>query len=433
MVFGFFKKKEEVPQEEEEELDPVSFLGPVSGQEVNMKANGRLVEAGLMRSKDLVSDALARRADTIRIEPKGPQAVITILVDGMPYPGGKLAKAEGMAVTQMLKLLAGLDVKERTKPQSGGIKAEFDSKPYVLGIKSTPVPDGERLMVRVTDSKLKLDVPPDLGMSEPMRLKLRELCAQPGIIVVVGPSGSGTTTTLYALVRNVDAYMYTIFTIGDTEGRKLQQISPMEVDPKDDLATTLTRATRKEANVILCDPIRDPVAAKAIFSKHEDVMILSEVPAKDTPSAVLQLVEWVGDSKKVAAGLKGVLTQKLIRILCPDCKTAYKPKAEFLKKLGLSEDTQALYRPPQVQAQQGGMEQPCEKCGGVGYFGRTAMFELLESSDGMREVIGGKGDATAIRSQMKKDKMTTLQQDGLRLVADGITSLEELQRIFKPA
>lgn len=433
MVFGFFKKKEEVPEEEEEELDPVSFLGPVSGQEVNLKANGKLVEAGLMRAKDLVSDALARRADTIRIEPKGPQSIVTILVDGMPYPGGKLPKAEGMAITQMLKLLAGLDVKERTKPQSGGIKAEFDAKPFTLGIKSTPVPDGERLMVRVTDSKLKLEVPPDLGMSEPMRLKLRELCAQPGIIIVVGPPGSGTTTTLYALVRNVDAYMYTIFTIGDTEGRKLQQITPMEIDPKDDLATTLTRATRKEANVILCDPIKEPEAAKAIFSKHEDVMILSEFPAKDTPSAVLQLAEWVGDSKKVAAGLKGVLTQKLIRLLCSDCKTAYKPKAEFLKKLGLPEDTQALYRPPQVQVQPGGMEQPCEKCGGVGYFGRTAMFELLESSDGMREVIGGKGDAAAIRAQMKKDKMTTLQQDGLRLVADGKTSLEELQRIFKPA
>ena len=433
MVFGLFGKKKDDHEDDDDDVDiePVSFLGPVSGQEVNLKANGRLVEAGLMRAKDLVTDALSRRADTIRIEPKGPQAVVTILVDGMPFPGGKLAKAEGMAITQMLKLLGGLDVKERKKQQTGGIKAEFDSKPYTLGIKSVPVPEGERLLVRVTDSKLKLDIPPELGMGEDMRVKLRVLCASPGIIVVVGPAGSGTTTTLYAVVRNVDAYMYTIFMIGDTEGRKLQQITPLEVDPNDDLKTTLTRATRKEANVILCDPLREADSAQAMFSKHEDVLILTEMAAKDTPSAVLQLMEWVGDPQIVAAGLKGVLTQKLIRLLCPECRLAYRPKADFLKKLGLPEDIPALYRKPPDPIE-GSMEQ-CENCGAIGYFGRTGMFELLEMSDGMKQVITTKPDAASIRSQMKKDKMTTLQQDGLRLVAEGRTSLEELQRVFKPA
>jgi type II secretory ATPase GspE/PulE/Tfp pilus assembly ATPase PilB-like protein len=434
VVFGLFGKKKDNHDDEDddEEIDPVSFLGPVSGEDVNLKANGRLVEAGLMRAKDLVTDALSRRADTIRIEPKGPQSVVTILVDGIPYPGGKLAKAEGMAITQMLKLLAGLDVKQRTKQQSGGIKAEFETKPYTLGIKSIPIPEGERLLVRVTDSKLKLDIPPELGMSEEMRVKLRELCASPGIIIVVGPSGSGTTTTLYAVVRNVDAYMYTIFMIGDTEGRKLQQITPLEVDPKDDLKTTLTRATRKEANVILCDPLKEADSAKAMFSKHEDVMILTEMAAKDSPSAILQLIEWVGDPQLVGAGLKGILTQKLIRVLCPDCRMAYRPKPDFLKKLGLPDDIPALYRKPPDPVQ-GSQEEPCENCGAMGYFGRTGMFELLEMTDGMKQVIASKPDAASIRSQMKKDKMTTLQQDGLRLVAEGRTSLEELQRVFKPA
>jgi type IV pilus assembly protein PilB len=431
-VFGFGKKKEVQADDDDEELDPVSFLGPISGVEVNLKANGRLVEAGLLRAKDLVTDALSRRADTIRIEPKGPQSVVTILVDGMPYPAGKLAKAEGMAVTQMLKLLAGLDVKERTKQQSGGIKAEFETKPYTLGIKSIPIPEGERLLVRVTDSKLKLDSLPELGMGEEMRVKLRELCANPGLIVCVGPSGSGTSTTLFAVVRNVDAYMYTIFVLGDTEGRKLQQITPLEVDPKDDLKTTLSRATRQEANVILCDPLKDADAAKAMLSKHEDVMILTEMAAKDTPTAVAQLIEWAGNPKLVADGLKGILTQKLIRKLCPDCRMAYKPKADFLKKLGLPEDTAALYRKPPDPAP-GSLDEPCEKCGGMGYFGRTGMYELLEASDGMKQVLAGKPDAASIRSQMKKDKMTTLQSDGLRLVAEGQTSLEELQRVFKPA
>lgn len=430
MVFGLFGKKKDEP-EEEEDLEPVSFLGPLDGQEVNLKANGRLVEAGLMRAKDLVTDALSRRADTIRLEPKGPQSVITIFVDGIPYPGGKIGKAEGMAITQMLKLLAGLDVKERKKPQTGGIKAEFETKPYTLGIKSIPVPDGERLLVRVTDSKLKLDIPAELGMGEPMRLKLREICSNPGILLVVGPSGSGVTTTLFAILRNVDAYIYTIYTLADHEGRKVNQVTVMEREPDEDLATTITKAARRECNVIVCEPVKDDVAAKAMCSKHESIFMMAEMAAKDTSAAVLQLIEWVGDPKLVAEALKGVITQKLIRILCPDCRLAYKPKSDFLKKLGLPEDTPALYRKP-PEPVEGNMDQ-CEKCGSVGYFGRTGMFELLEVTEGMRAVIAGKPDANSIRSQMKKDKMTTLQQDGLRLVAEGRTSLEELQRVFKPA
>lgn len=432
MVFGLFggKKKNEEP-EEDEDLEPVSFLGPLNGQEVNLKANGRLVEAGLMRAKDLVTDALARRADTIRIEPKGPQAVVTILVDGMPYPAGKLAKAEGLAVIQMLKLLAGLDVKERKKPQSGGIKAEFETKPYTLGIKSVAVADGERLTVRVTDSKLKLDNPTEQGMGEPMRLKLREICEGPGVLLVVGPSGSGSTTTMFGVLRNIDAYIYTIYTLADYEGRKVQQVTALEREPGEELEATITKAARREANVLVCEPVKTDAIAKAMFSKHESILMLAELAAKDTSAAVVQLIEWVGDAKLVAEGLKGILTQKLIRTLCPDCKLAYKPKSDFLKKLGLPEDTAALYRKPPDPVPGSVEHDECEKCGSVGYFGRTGMFELLEPTDGMRTVIAGKPDANAIRSQMKKDKMTTLQQDGLRLVAEGRTSLEELQRVFK--
>jgi type IV pilus assembly protein PilB len=407
-VFGLFGGKKKDEPEEEEEIEPVSFLGPLDGQEVNLKANGRLVEAGLMRAKDLVTDALARRADTIRIEPKGPQAVVTILVDGMPYPAGKLAKAEGMAIT------------------------EFEAKPYTLGIKSIPVADGERLVVRVTDSKIKLETPTELGMGEPMRLKLREMCSEPGILLVVGPPGSGTTTTLFAVLKNIDAYIFTIFTLADYEGRKVQQVTALEREPNEELEATIAKAARREANVLLCEAVKADATAKSMFAKHESILMLAEMAAKDTSAAVMQLIEWVGDAKLVSEGLKGIVTQKLIRTLCPDCRLAYKPKADFLKKLGLPEETPALYRKPPEPAE-GSLDEPCEKCGAIGYFGRTGMFEFLEATEGMRAVIAGKPDANSIRSQMKKDKMTTLQQDGLRLVAEGRTSLEELQRVFKPA
>jgi type II secretory ATPase GspE/PulE/Tfp pilus assembly ATPase PilB-like protein len=429
VVFGFFKKKK--VEEEEVEIEPVSFLGPISGEEVNLQAHGRLVEAGLVRSKDLITDALARRADTIRIEPKGPQAVVTILIDGVPFPAGKLAKPEALAITQMLKLLAGLDVKQRKAPQSGGIKAEFDSKPYLLAVSSIPVPDGERLLVRVTDQKIKLELPNEIGMSEEMRVKLRDLCGGTGVVLACGPTGSGTTTTLFAVVRNVDAYIFNVYTLGDLGGRKLNHVTEFESNAGDDLATTLTRAIRKEANVLFCDPIKSADTVKALFSKAEDVLLLSEMSAKDVPSAVLQLIAWAGNPQLIATGLTAIVTQKLIRLLCPDCRQTYRPKAEFLKKLGLPEDLPVLYRKPTIATADLAAE-TCKKCGGVGYYGRTAMFELLEMSSGMKELIGGgESDAATIRAQMKRDKMTTLQHDGLRLVAEGLTSLEELQRIFK--
>lgn len=430
MVFGFFKKNKEVV-EEEVEIEPVSFLGPLNGNEVNLKANARLVEAGLMRAKDLVTDALARRADTIRIEPKGPQSIVSILIDGMPFPAGKLGKPEGLAITQMIKLLAGLDVKERKKPQTGGMKAEFDSKPYIIGVNSVPVPDGERLIIRVTNQSIKLESATEIGMGEDLRIKLRDLTSAPGLLIAAGPTGSGTTTSLFALVRNVDAYIFTIFVLGDLGGRKINQVSELDINPEDDLATTITRAVRKEANVLLCNPLKDAETAKALLSKAGDVMMLTEMSAKDLPTALLQLIAWSGDPEPVAAGLKGILTQKLIRVLCPDCRQMYKPKADFLKKIGLPEDLPALYRkPPQAADPQA---ETCEKCGGVGYYGRTAMFEFLEMTDGMKELIRNQPDATKIRAQMKKDKMVLLQHDGLRLVAEGKTSLEELQRVFKPA
>jgi type II secretory ATPase GspE/PulE/Tfp pilus assembly ATPase PilB-like protein len=429
VVFGFFKKNKE-EEIEEEEIEPVSFLGPLSGADVNLKPHGKLVEAGLLPAKDLVTDAISRRADTLRIEPKGAASTVTLLIDGMPYPGGKLQKQEGLAITQMLKLLAGLDTKQRKAPQSGGIKAEFQSQAYQLGVSSAPVADGERLTVRITDMSIKLDTPQQIGMGEPMRLKLRDLCVTPGVLAVVGPSGSGVSTTFYALVRNIDAYLYSIFTLCDTSGHKLQQTTAYEWNAGDNLEQTIARAARQEANVAVIGPLKDAESTKMIFAKREAIAMLVEIGVKDIAAGLAQLQTWEGDPKVVAEGLQGILTQKLIRTLCTDCRQAYRPKADFLKKVGLPTDLSMLYRKP-AETEDPNVE-TCGKCGGLGYYGRTAMFELLEMSDGMKALVAeGKADAAAIKAQMKKDQMITMQQDGLRLVAEGKTSLEELQRVFK--
>lgn len=430
MVFGFFKKRQD-EVDDEEELEPVSFLGPTNGKEVNLKAHAKLVDAGLVTAKDIVTDAIDQRADTLRVEPKGTGAQVTLYIDGMPKSGGKLSKGEGLAVVQVMKLVAALDPKERKSVQTGAINAEFESRKFVLGITSAPVPDGERLTVRIHDQAVKLDLPADLGMGESMRAKIREMTCTPGVFVTCGTAGSGTTTSMYGVLRNVDAYMYTVFTLIDPCGRKLPHISTYD-DPVegDDLEASLTRLIRREANVILVEPIKTAEVAKPVFAKAEGAMLISEMPVKDPCQAVNLLVQLTGDPAIVANHLRGVLTQKLVRRLCPSCKLAYRPKADFIKKLGLDESVKTLYRvPPPPDDPKN--DEPCEKCDAAGYLGRVAMFELLEMSAGMKEVVLAGADPAALRNQMKKEKMTSLQTDGLRLVAEGVTSLEELQRVFK--
>lgn len=428
MIFGFFKgKSEEDP--EDVEVEPVRFLGALNGEEANLAANARLAEAGLVPAKDLITEALSRRAETIRIEPKGAQSATTLLVDGIPYPGTRRAKQEGLAITQILKLLAGLDIKQRKVPQSGGIKAEFDERAYHLMLQSAPVADGERLTIRAIDQSVKRDSPTDIGMTDDMRVRIRELAAQKGLFAVVGPPGSGVSTTLYACLRGVDAYIYSVYTVGDVEGRKLMNITAFEANEGDDVGTSIDRMSRAEADVVKVEPLKDPATAKMLLSKRDKIAILTEFSAKDTAAGVVQLLEWTNDPAGVAEGLNGLVTQKLIRLLCTECKHAYRPKPDFLKKVGLSAETTTLYRkPPENPDPNIG---PCEKCDGMGYFGRVAMFELLEMSDDMRKLVATRPDASALRSQMRKEKMVTLQRDALRLVAEGLTSLEEVQRIFK--
>jgi type IV pilus assembly protein PilB len=434
MVFGFGGKKKRV-EEEEPEIEHVKFLGPFNGVEPNLAANAKLVEAGLVRAKDLISDALSRRAEQLRIEPKGPQAVVGLMVDGVPYPSGRLSKQEALAVTQMLKLLGGMDIKNRKAAQSGGMKAEFEGKKFDLHLKTEPVEDAERLTLKAINQGLKLESWKEIGMSEELKNKVRTICEGHGVLLLAGPSNSGVTTTVFAVLRSLDAYLYSIQTACDLGGRTLHNINAFAVNTEDSLGQTIQRTIRSETNVLLIPPLSDANLAKEAYSKAEDIMLLAEFQAKDIPAAVSQLIEWLGDAKLAADWTRGILSTKLVRTLCPGCKQAYKPNPQFLQKAGLPETVTVLYRKPQPAKNEQGQlvePEPCKKCGNIGYFGRTGLFEFLEMTEEMKQLIATKPDAAAIRAQMKKEKMLVFQQDGLRQVADGKTSLEELQRVFSP-
>lgn len=436
MIFGFRKKKAAEEEREEEEIEQVLFQGPLNGTTVDLKSHAQLAQLGLGPAKSVITNALLRRANAVRIEPKGDRAVIMLSIDGVPYPGGQMPAKKGLAVTQMIKLLSGLNPRERGKPQSGGCRAEFQETPYELRVDSTPLKGGaERLTVRVRNLKEKRETPADLGIPEEMRKTLREMAShRSGALLTCGPPNSGTSTTSFAVLRTIDAYLYNIYSIaGDTEGRELVNITDFEANPEDDLEATLQRCTRAEADVVFLDPIRDAETAKSVFKMQEKVTLLSEFRAKDAAHGIEQLIEWVRKPKVVAEGLRGIVSQKLIRRLCPECREAYPPNPKLVQKVGLPPETQVLYRPFKAPPPEKGEEppEPCETCGGLGYYGRVAMFEVIEMSEGMRQLVAKGPTADEVRALARKEKLRTLQKDGLRLVAEGTTALEELQRVFK--
>lgn len=442
MIFGRGRRDRDEPDEpdedEEEELEYVLFQGALNGIDPNMKENARLAQAGLQPAKELVTDAILRRAERVRVEPKGEKAVVAVYIDGVPYSGGGLSKQKALAVTQMLKLLCGLDIKERSKPQKGGVRGELSGNKYILDVETAPMGGGaERLFVSVRNPKATLNKPEELGFPEPMRAKIREMgSGESGAILVCGPPGSGTTTTTFGVMRTFDAYMYSLFSIADLGGRDLHNVTQFEPNPGDSLEATVIRMKRQEAHLTLLDPIRNADTAKEYFELQKRIPLVAEFTARDAPSGILQLIQWVGDPKIVAAGLSGLISHKLIRLLCSKCREAFRPHPKLLSKVGLPPETKVLYRapkPPTEEELAQGFEEPepCEKCGDIRYIGRTGLFEVIEMTDAMRELVAKGPTLEEIKSQMRKEGMQTLQKEGLRLVAEGKTSLEELQRIFK--
>lgn len=430
MIFGFGKKSQQ-DDDLEEEVELVLFQGAFNGAEVDLSEHARLVEVGLLRAKELITDALERRAELLRLEPKQDRVVVQMMVDGIGYAGARLSGKEGMAVTQCLKLVAGLDVKERKKPQSGGIKAEFDDRKYLCMIDTKPLGGGaERCNVQLVDVKAAVYSPTELDYNPDVAAKIRELTHERGgVMLAAGAPGTGVTSTAFAIARGIDSYMYSIFSLIDVGHRDLKGISEFERREGEELDTALQRLIRQEADVAYIEPLASEDVVKTVLNRQEDITIVSEIAARDVASGIEKFAKLAGDPAAAAKALKGVIGQKLMRRLCEECKQPYRPNPKLIQKVGLPENVQTLYRP--FKPEEGEVVRPCKVCGGNGYKGRIAMLEMIEMTDSMKEVVAAGRPAADIKAQARKEKMLTFREDGLRLVAEGITSLEELQRVFK--
>jgi len=430
-------KKASAPQEQEPDVEQVLFQGPLFDRECNLKANAKLVQVALIPVKQMISDALARRAHTILLEPREGRVAIRFVIDGVPYPAAAVPGQKGAAMVQMIKLLAGLDVNQRREAQTGGMKAEFEKIPYHLMIESSPVGGkAEKIRIKVDNRKIVRQKPQEIGFPDHLKAKIREFTEhRSGVVLICGPPDTGVTTLATAIIHSVDPYLYSVYNLAWKNTRELINVAEFTPEPGHDLEISLDRIIRREADVIYMDPLISPQDTQTVFQYADRLSFIAEIQANTPAEAVRKLIEWIGVDE-VIKNLRCIVTQKLIRKLCDDCKQAFRPNPMLLKKLGLPPETSVLYRaplpPPPDDPKAQTIEELCADCDGVPYHGRAAAFEMFEMTDTMKEVIANGASPEAIRQQMMADGQTTLQKDAIRLVAEGKTSLEEVQRTFNP-
>jgi general secretion pathway protein E len=374
----------------------------------------------------LLSQSVKDRASDIHIEVFEQQLVVRFRVDGMLYDVLSPPKRFHPAITSRIKVMSGLNIAEKRLPQDGRIRVRIAGRDIDVRVSVIPTAFGERIVLRLLDrAQALVDVNLDrLGFSGENLRKIDRLIRQShGIILATGPTGSGKTTTLYACLSRINSIDKNIITIEDPIEYQLHGIGQMQVSPKIDLtfANGLRSILRQDPDVIMVGEIRDSetaeIAIQAALTGH---LVFSTLHTNDSFGALTRLVDMEIEPFLVSSSVMAVLAQRLVRVLCTDCREAYLPPASELNRIGL---TSAQLSGPIYRAK------GCRACRNTGYRGRSAVHELMLVDDDVRDLVMKRADAASIRRTCTSKGMKVLRQDGAERVMTGQTTIEELLRV----
>jgi type II secretory ATPase GspE/PulE/Tfp pilus assembly ATPase PilB-like protein len=411
---------------------PITFIGKSAGTAKEDPNRVRQAEESrsFMAAKELVYDAVLRRATDIHLEPTPEQLSVRYRIDGILHAAEPFDRPTGDAVINVFKVLSAMDISEKRKPQDGSFGAKLQARELDFRVATSGSKSGEKLVMRILDNAGQVTKLEDLGMRNKLIEQVRNLVTQPhGMFLCCGPTGSGKSTTLYAALREIDRYQRNIITVEDPIEYHMDNITQMEVNTKagQTFATALRSILRQDPDVIMIGEIRDQetatIACQAANTGH---MVFSTVHSNDSITSLFRLLDLGVEPFMISSALTAVLGQRLVRVLCENCKEPYKPKPEFLKKAGLPvEKVDVFYRKPENP------EQVCPQCNGTGYLGRTGIFELLVITEPLREMLRENPSLTKIKAEARKSGLIYIQEDGLRQVIQGRTSIDELLRVVK--
>ncbi len=382
-------------------------------------------------TQELLYDIVWRRASEAQLSPTGEQTRVRYIIDGVVTECEPLALYQSEMMVQYLKPIGGMDAAESRRPQAGRISVDLAEKPIDIELATRGTTGGQQMSFRVVQEVVQTNLD-RLGMPEDVLQHIRQLNKAPnGVILVSGPKGSGITSTLYSLVREHDAFMKQIASLEPKAAVDLENITQHGYGEPEKLTGELASALRRDPDVVMVDRCEDPKALQLLQEAAMQKTVLLGLRSSDSFSALAKWVRGVGHAGAAMEVLLCITNQRLLRKLCPTCREGYNPNPQLLAKINLpSQQVQQFYRPPSGPlTDEKGRPYTCPTCQGSGYFGRTATFELLEVTDELREMVVHKASVSQVKAACRKNKMLYLQEQGLRDVIKGITSVEELVRV----
>ena len=386
----------------------------VSAEEASQRPVVRLVDM-------ILSEGILSRASDIHIEPEEGGFAVRYRIDGVLRQTMKVPRAAGFPLVSRIKIISALDIADRLRPQDGRARVAVNGVPVDLRVSTLPASLGEKVVIRILDSRATVLSLEALGLNQDEREAFKALLTHhEGVVLVTGPTGSGKTTTLYSAIRSIQTGKTNIVTVEDPVEYRLQGIVQVQVHEKAGLtfASALRSILRQDPDVVLVGEIRDKDTAQiAIQASLTGHLVLSTLHTNDAPNAITRLVDIGVEPYKIAASLRGVVAQRLMRRLCPSCKEVWVESVPEKAAKWVPAGT-PLYRAV-----------GCSECAGTGYRGRFSIVEVLTVTPDVERVIGSGATADKIAEAAHGAGMRGLWESGIEHVLRGESSLDELVRV----
>jgi general secretion pathway protein E len=373
----------------------------------------------------IIFEAIKMRASDIHFQPFEEKVQCRYRIDGILYDMKVIPKKVQEAITSRIKVMGRMDIAERRLPQDGRTTVRVGDGEVDLRISSVPTSHGERIVLRLLDKSQKVFTLEEIGLTQENYDLINSLIHYShGIILVTGPTGSGKTTTLYAAMSKINSPEKNIITIEDPIEYHLKGISQIQVSSKKGLtfAAGLRSLLRQDPDIMMVGEIRDVETARiAIQSALTGHLVFSTLHTNDSSSAVTRLLDIGIEPYLVASSVIAVIAQRLVRLICDDCKSEFTPADQDLEELGISRDdlgSDVLY-----------VGMGCPKCLETGYLHRTAIYEILPINEIIRDQIMQRCGATVIKQKAVETGLQTLRMDGSQKVLQGLTTIEEVLRV----
>lgn len=381
--------------------------------------------------EEIFNDAIALRASDIHFEPQEKIVVVRFRVDGVLHEAGRIPKEYYEGVVNRMKIAANLHIDEHFAAQDGAIRYDTGNGTMDIRVSIVPIVDGEKIVLRLLSEYVRTLTLLDLGFSEEHRTELERLSRSPfGMILTTGPTGSGKSTTLYALLKMRNHPDVNISTIEDPVEYKVPGINHIQVNTETNLtfANGLRALMRQDPNIILVGEIRDgETASTAVNAALTGHLLFSTLHANDAVTSVPRLLEMGVEPFLLASTLEVVIAQRLVRRVCPSCRYSYSVSQSEIPKL--FPNASKFFDKKSVVLYKG---KGCESCGGIGYSGRLGIYELLLITPEIQDLIVKRASSAEIQKEARKAGMRSLFEDGFDKVKAGATTLEELLRVASP-